>query len=137
MVLAAPHSRLRTHDDQTERLLAAVTTPGVHVLAHPRGRKGGARPGITARWERVFEAAAGANVAIEIDGDPSRQDLDFELAQQAVAAGCVFALDSDAHSVAELRYAEVALAHARLAGIPRDRVINTWPLKRLLAWLAR
>lgn len=135
LVLAAPHSKLRTTDDQTTRMVAAVNTPGVHILAHPRGRKSGTRPGITARWDKVFAAAARAGVAIEIDGDPSRQDLDFELAQRAVAAGCLFALDSDAHSVDELRYADIAIAHARLAGVPRDRVINCWPLDRLLAWL--
>ena len=136
LILAAPHSRLRTSDDQTMRMVTAVKTPGVHILAHPRGRKFGSRPGITAKWDRVFAAAAKSGVAIEIDGDPSRQDVDFELAQRAIDAGCLFALDSDAHSVEELRYAETAIAHARLAGIPKERVINCWPLDRLLAWLA-
>jgi histidinol phosphatase-like PHP family hydrolase len=135
LVLAAPHSKLRTGDDQTGRMLAAVATPGVHILAHPRGRKFGARPGITANWKKVFAAAAAASVAIEIDGDPSRQDLDFELAQQALAAGCLFALDSDAHSVEELRYADIAIAHARLAGIPKERIINCWELDDLLTWI--
>ena len=135
VILAAPHSRLRTGDDQTERMVTAVATPGVHVLAHPRGRKFGARPGITARWDRVFAAAAKSGVAIEIDGDPSRQDVDFELAQRAVNAGCIFALDSDAHSVDELRYAEIAVAHARLAGIPKARIINCWDIDRLVGWL--
>jgi histidinol phosphatase-like PHP family hydrolase len=135
LILAAPHSRLRTGDDQTARMLTAVNTPGVHILAHPRGRKFGARPGITARWDRVFAAAAKTGVAIEIDGDPSRQDVDFELAQRALQAGCLFALDSDAHSVDELRYAEIAVAHARLAGIPKARIVNCWDLERLLAWL--
>jgi histidinol phosphatase-like PHP family hydrolase len=135
LVLAAPHSRLRTDDDQTVRMVTAVRTPGVHILAHPRGRKFGTRPGITAQWDKVFAAAAKAGVAIEIDGDPSRQDIDFELARRAIDAGCLFALDSDAHSVEELRYADTAIAHARLAGIPKERVINCWPLDRLLAWL--
>ena len=136
LVLAAPHSKLRTGDDQTARLLAAVATRGVHILAHPRGRKFGARPGITANWKRVFAAAAKANVAIEIDGDPSRQDVDFELAQLALSAGCLFALDSDAHSVEELRYADIALAHARLAGVPKERIINCWETETLIEWLA-
>ncbi len=82
----------------------------------------------------MFKAATRSGVAIEIDGDPSRQDLDYDLARGAVAAGCMFALDSDAHSTAELRYAETAIAHARLAGVPPDRIINCWPLERLLAW---
>jgi histidinol phosphatase-like PHP family hydrolase len=135
LVLAAPHSKLRSHDDQTARLLTAVTTPRVRILAHPRGRKFGTRPGITANWDRVFAAAAEAGVAIEIDGDPSRQDVDYDLAERALRAGCLFALDSDAHSVEELRYADIAIAHARLAGIPEERVVNCWPLDRLLAWL--
>jgi histidinol phosphatase-like PHP family hydrolase len=137
VILAAPHSKLRTSDDQTTRLVMAVTTPGVHILAHPRGRKQGARPGISANWDRVFDAAARTGVAIEIDGDPSRQDVDFELAQRALRAGCLFALDSDAHSVEELRYTDIALAHARLAGIPKERIINCWELDQLLGWLPR
>jgi histidinol phosphatase-like PHP family hydrolase len=136
LIVAAPHSKLRTDDDQTARMIAAVTTPGVHILGHPRGRKFGSRPGVTAQWEKVFAVAATAGVAIEIDGDPTRQDVDFELAKRALAAGCMFALDSDAHSVGELRDAETAIAHARLAGIPRTRIVNCWKIDRLVEWLA-
>ena len=78
--------------------------------------------------------AARREVAIEIDGDPARQDVDFELAAAALDAGCLFALDSDAHAVSQLSYAETAIAHARLAGIPPDRIVNCWPLARLLEW---
>jgi histidinol phosphatase-like PHP family hydrolase len=97
MLLAAPHSKLRLLDDQTDRMLAAVRTRGVHVLAHPRGRMSDSRPGIIADWDRVFEKAAARDVAIELDGDPARQDLDYQLADRAREAGCLFALDSDAH----------------------------------------
>jgi histidinol phosphatase-like PHP family hydrolase len=136
LVVAAPHSALRSSADQTQRLLKAVRTPGVHILGHPRGRKYGVRPGLAADWDRVFEAAARATVAIEIDGDPSRQDIDHELARRALAAGCLFALDSDAHAAAEWEFAETAIAHARLADVPRERVINCWPLAFLLEWAA-
>lgn len=134
IVIAAPHSALRSAAPQTDRLVRAATSPGVHILGHPRGRMYGSRPGVSADWARVFAAAAAADVAVEIDGDPSRQDLDHVLAREALAAGCVFALDSDAHAVGQGVYAETALAHARLAGIPRARIINCWPLPRLLDW---
>jgi histidinol phosphatase-like PHP family hydrolase len=137
LVVASPHSALRTGSDQTPRMIAAVTQPRVHILGHPRGRMFGSRPGVTADWDRVFAAAADSGVAIEIDGDPSRQDVDHTLAARAVEAGCLIAIDSDAHSGAELVYAETAIAHARLAGVPKARVINTWPLSRLLAWLEK
>ncbi|MBA2353288.1 MAG: PHP domain-containing protein, partial [Acidobacteria bacterium] len=137
IVVASPHSALRKADDQTERMVRAVTQPGVHILGHPRGRMYGSRPGVTADWPQVFAAAARSEVAIEIDGDPSRQDVDHTLAVYAVAAGCLFTLDSDAHGVDQLAYAETAVAHARLAWVPPDRVVNTWPVEQVRAWAER
>jgi putative hydrolase len=136
VVLAAPHSRLRRDEDQTERMLAAIAHPAVRVLAHPRGRIAGSRAGIVADWSAVFESAAQRGVAIEIDGDPARQDLDHTLASRALEAGCLFALDSDAHTTGQLVYAETALAHARLAAISAESIVNCWPVDRLLAWLS-
>jgi putative hydrolase len=91
---------------------------------------------VSADWPAVFAVAAEAGVAIEIDGDPSRQDLDYLLAPQAVDAGCLFALDSDAHGRRDWPFIETALAHARLGSVPAERIINTWPLDRLLDWAA-
>jgi histidinol phosphatase-like PHP family hydrolase len=136
IVLAAPHSKLRKGDDQTQRLLTAIEHPNVRILAHPRGRIAGSRAGLVAEWDVVFAAAARRAVAVEIDGDPARQDLDHTLAFRALGAGCIFALDSDAHTVGQLAYAETAIAHARLARIPRDRIVNCWTRDRLMAWLA-
>jgi len=135
-VVASPHSKLRIADDQTARLVRVVSRKGVDILGHPRGRLAGSRAGIQADWDSVFEAAARSGVAVEIDGDPSRQDLDYTLARRANDAGCVFALDSDAHTVDQLRFAELALAHARLAGISADRIVNCWSLHRVRDWLA-
>src|SRR5581483_7433649 len=58
LVVAAPHSTLRSAADQTARMVKAVSSPGVHILGHPRGRMYGSRPGVAADWDRVFEAAA-------------------------------------------------------------------------------
>ncbi|MEO8483908.1 MAG: PHP domain-containing protein [Acidobacteriota bacterium] len=134
IVVAAPHSGLRSVTPQTARMLAAVTAPGVHVLGHPRGRKYDSRLGVAADWPTVFKAAAGSRVAIELDGDPSRQDLDFSIAAEALACGCLFALSSDAHAVPQLAYTDTARAHAILAGIPPERIVNCWPLRSLLKW---
>jgi histidinol phosphatase-like PHP family hydrolase len=136
VVLAAPHARLRRNEDQTDRMLAALAHAAVRILAHPRGRITGSRAGVIADWDAVFVAAERRGIAIEIDGDPARQDLDYTLAARALEAGCLFALDSDAHTTNQLSYAETAVAHARLAEIPADRIVNCWPLDRLLAWLS-
>ena len=134
-VVASPHSLLRRPEDQTARMLGAVGGAGVTILGHPRGRVFNSRPGVTADWSRVFALAAKKRVAIELDGNWHRQDIDFELARHALDAGCIFALDSDAHSTAELRFSEYAIAHARLAGIPAARVINCWSNEELDEWM--
>lgn len=134
-VVAAPHSQLRRDHDQTSRMLGAVRQAGVAILGHPRGRVYNTRAGVSADWPRVFAAAAKRGIAIEIDGNWHRQDLDYALAAQALDAGCLFALDSDAHSIGELRFTAIAIAHARLAGIPSERVINCWSDERLAEWM--
>jgi putative hydrolase len=136
LVVAAPHSLLRSPADQTDRMVTAVSQKGVHILGHPRGRRYGVRAGVQANWDAVFARAAEAGVAVELDGSIERQDLDYALAGRALAAGCLFALDSDAHAEPELDFASYALAHARIAGIPADRVVNCWSEERLLAWAA-
>lgn len=134
-VLASPHSQLRKDTDQTARMLAAVKLPGVAILGHPQGRMYNTRPGISADWRKVFREAAARDVAIEIDGNWHRQDVHYELAEVALEEGCLFALDSDAHSIAEFPFTDYAIAHARIAQVPADRVVNCWEESRFDAWL--
>lgn len=134
-VVAAPHSVLRRPHDQTARMLAAVRAPHVAILGHPRGRIFNSRAGVVADWDQVFAEAARRRVAIELDGNWHRQDLDAGLARRALDAGCLFALDSDAHSAGELRFSDYAIAHARLARIPAARVINCWSDEELDDWM--
>jgi putative hydrolase len=61
--------------------------------------------------------------------------VDHVLARRALEAGCLFALDSDAHAIRELAFTDYAIAHARLAGIPASRVINCWSDERLDEWM--
>jgi putative hydrolase len=134
-VIASPHSQLRRENDQTPRLLAAVRQPGVAILGHPQGRVYNSRPGITADWRAVFREAARHEVAVEIDGNWHRQDIDYELAAIALGEGCIFALDSDAHSIGELPFTDYSIAHARIAGVPADRVVNCWDQSRFEDWI--
>src|SRR5437868_2832091 len=53
----------------------------------------------------------------------------------ALDAGCLFALDSDAHSIPEFPFTDYAIAHARIARIPADRVVNCWDKSRFDDWL--
>jgi len=135
-IVAAVHRLFDPDRDQTERLLRAVSTPGVHVLAHPRARHFHNRPGLRTRWELVFAACAEHGVAVEINGFPRRQDLDWDLARLAVDAGCEFLLASDAHAPGHLEFDAYAAAIAMKAEVPRERVLNVRHADELEAWLA-
>jgi len=133
-IVASPHSALRKAIDQTDRMVAAVSQRGVAILGHPQGRVFNMRLGVRADWSQVFDVAARRQVAIEIDGSWARQDVPYALAARALEQGCIFALDSDAHSPAELDFADIAIAHAKLAGIPQARIVNYWPERKFLEW---
>jgi putative hydrolase len=137
LVLGAFHSKLRVTEDQTERYLAALREPSVHVLAHPKARMYGRRVGLSADWPKVFAEAAALGKAVEIDATPARQDLSVELSRLAVAAGVRrYSIGSDAHVSAELEFLPFGLAIAALAGVPKDRVLNFLPPADIRAWAA-
>jgi histidinol phosphatase-like PHP family hydrolase len=134
-IVAAVHRLFDPDRDQTERLLRAIATPGVHALAHPRARHFHNRPGLRARWEVVFASCAELGVAVEINGFPRRQDLDWDLARLAVDAGCEFLLASDAHAPKHLEFDRYASAIAMKAGVPRERILNVMHADELEVWL--
>jgi putative hydrolase len=93
------------------------------------------RSGVRADWPRVFATASARGVAIELNGCPERLDLPPALARLASGAGCLFSVSSDAHAAPHLSFLDYGLAVARLAGIPAERVVNTWSRDRFADWL--
>jgi histidinol phosphatase-like PHP family hydrolase len=134
LVLGAFHSKLRETTDQTERYLRALRNPTINVLAHPRGRRYGARLGLYADWPQVFQEAVAQDVALEIDAFPDRQDLQVDLLRLAAETGCTVSIGTDAHNEAELRNVEFGLAAAALAGVDRERILNYRPADEVVAW---
>jgi histidinol phosphatase-like PHP family hydrolase len=137
VVLGAFHSALRKTEDQTERYLAALQNPALHILGHPRGRIYNYRLGLRADWPRVFAVAAELDKAVEIDCYPDRQDLDVELLGIARDAGVRISLGTDAHHSWQLQFIEFGLAAAILARIPKERILNFLSCDQLLGWAGR
>ncbi|MBO0744979.1 MAG: PHP domain-containing protein [Candidatus Dormibacteraeota bacterium] len=138
LVIASPHVKLRMPREQmTERMLRAVGHPAVSILGHPTGRRPGSRAGADYDTQAVFREAARRGVVIEIDCDPNRVDVGPELAAQALALGCDFALDSDAHAPRDFGYIELGLWVPEAAGVPQDRIVNWLPVDQLRARLRR
>jgi histidinol phosphatase-like PHP family hydrolase len=137
LIMGSFHSRLRSQDDQTDRYLAALQNPDIHILGHPRGRIYNHRAGLTADWPRVFASAARLNKAVEIDAYPDRQDLDIGLLAIAKKEGAPIAIDTDAHAPDQLAWIDLGLAAALLADIPPAQIINFMPRAALLKWARR
>jgi putative hydrolase len=128
VVVASVHSRLRMPREQmTERMVAAVRNPQVDVLGHCTGRMiaGRGRPESDFDADAVFAACAESGVAVEINCRPERQDPPERLLRAAAAAGCLFAIDTDAHAPGQLDWLGSGCARASELGIGPDRVINS------------
>jgi DNA polymerase (family X) len=138
LVVASLHSgRNMSEAELTERILKAIENPHVDIIAHPTGRIVEQRPAASYDWERVFEAAARTQTALEINANPARLDLPEDLARQAANAGVLVSIDSDAHDLAGLDVMEFGVGIARRAWLEPGNVVNTWSLDELLAWLSR
>ncbi|MEN2742443.1 PHP domain-containing protein [Microbacterium sp. X-17] len=142
VVVASVHSKLKSDPaEMTKRMLRAVRDPHTDVLGHITGRlvegSRGTRPGATFDAQAVFDACAERRVAVEINSRPERQDPPDELIVQALDAGCLFSIDSDAHAPGQLSLLDYGAERAERLGVPPERIVTTWPLGELLAWTAR
>jgi len=137
VVVASVHSKLRMPaTEMTERMLTAVANPHVDVLGHCTGRMvtgNRKRPESQFDADAVFAACAEHGVAVEINSRPERLDPPKRLLRLAVDAGCSFTIDTDAHAPGQLDWLDNGCVRAADCGVPPDRVLNTWPLERLLA----
>ncbi|MFN8193670.1 MAG: PHP domain-containing protein [Nocardioidaceae bacterium] len=140
--VASVHSKLAMEPDaMTRRMVRAVENPWTNVLGHCTGRlvtgNRGTRASSRFDARKVFGACAEHGVAVEINARPERRDPPTRLLEQARDAGCVFSIDSDAHAPGQLDFLALGCERAEAAGIDADRIVNTWPADRLLAWASR
>jgi DNA polymerase (family X) len=138
IVIASVHSAFNQEPEQmTERLLRAIACRWVDILGHPTGRLILKRDACRFDAERVFTAAAAAGVALEINSQVDRLDLDDIHARLAHERGASFVIDSDAHSPDALGNRRWGVAVARRAWLESTDVLNTLPLGECRARLRR
>jgi DNA polymerase (family 10) len=137
VVTASVHTSLRQSRERvTARMLSAVRNPHVDVVGHPTGRVVGGRDPAELDLEALLGAARESGVALEINAHPARLDLKDVHARRAVDLGCLLAINADPHSPADLELRPYGVATARRGWVTASSVVNTWPLERLLPWLA-
>ncbi|MBW8483276.1 DNA polymerase/3'-5' exonuclease PolX [Actinomadura parmotrematis] len=123
--------------DTTRRLITACENPHVNVIGHPTARQIGRRAQVQADWDEVFRAAARTGTAMEVNCFPDRLDLPADLIRRALRLGVKFAVDTDAHSVEDMRNIRFGVGTAQRGWLTPDDVITTWPLPRLRDFLAK
>ncbi|MGX8904964.1 PHP domain-containing protein [Streptomyces netropsis] len=135
VVVVSVHSKLRMDaESMTRRLVSAVANPLADILGHCTGRLLGSRPESEFDAAMVFAACARFGTAVEINSRPERLDPPRRLLRQALDAGVLFAIDSDAHAPGQLDWQIHGCARAEECGVPADRIINTWSASELLEW---
>ena len=147
VVVASVHSQLRMpREAMTQRMLTAIRSGRADVLGHCTGRMvegghgrvgAGGRPPSDFDADAVFAACVEFDVAVEINARPERLDPPRALLRQAVAAGCLFTLSTDAHAPGQLDWQPYGCARAQECGVPAERIVTTWPAERVLEWTAQ
>jgi len=138
IVLAAVHSAFRMdRKEMTERLVNAVSSGDLHILAHPLGRKIQERKPIDVDLDRVLEAASDAGTIMEVNAFPERLDLNGYNVKRALDAGVRLSIGTDAHMREHLGYIQLGVSTARRGWATADDIMNTRSEKELLRALGK
>jgi DNA polymerase (family 10) len=126
IVIASIHNRYAMDSAaMTRRITRALALPVFKVWGHARGRLINRRPPFDCRMEEILDVAAASRVAIEVNGDPYRLDLDPVWIRAAKARGLRFVVSVDAHSTEDLRNVRYGIDMARRGWLERSDVLNT------------
>jgi DNA polymerase (family 10) len=125
-VIGSVHSRFDLDErTMTERVLRALDDPHLTILGHPTGRLLLTRDPYEIDLHQVIARAAERGVAIEINADPQRLDLDWRLCREARSAGVAISIGTDAHSLAGLANADLGVGIARKGWLEAKDILNT------------
>jgi DNA polymerase (family 10) len=137
-VVASVHSRFKLDPQmQTDRIIRAIANPHTTILGHMTGRQLLRRPGYSVDIERILAACAEHGVAVEINANPWRLDLDWRWHGRALALGCMMSINPDAHSTREIELTHWGVEMARKGGVPAERVLNCLSLPQIMQYLRR
>jgi DNA polymerase (family 10) len=137
-VIGSVHSRFRmTEAEMTTRVLNALDDPRLTILGHPTGRLLLAREPYAVDIEAVIAKAAERGVALELNADPRRLDLDWRRCLEAKRRGATIEIGPDAHSPRGLENMAVGVDIARKAWLEPADVLNAWSVEDVLAFSHR
>ena len=132
-VVASIHSGFKNDEEtMTNRMVSAMHNEHVHAIGHPTGRIIQKRKPYTINLEKVLEEAAAQHVAMEINAYPERLDLDDVSCRQAMEAGVVLSIGTDAHALNQMEFLPLGVSVARRGWLTAKDVANTRSAKDLV-----
>jgi DNA polymerase (family 10) len=136
VVVAAVHAKMDMNQSaMTKRVLKALAHPAVTVLAHPTGRLINQREPFAVDLEEIFHAAKENGVAVELNAQPDRLDLNDVHLFRAREIGVKIAINTDAHSTEQLCFMSYGIDQARRGWLETRHVLNTMTQTELQSWL--
>ncbi|NIT59518.1 MAG: DNA polymerase/3'-5' exonuclease PolX [Aliifodinibius sp.] len=138
VVIVSIHSRFNMSEaEATKRIIKAMENPVVAILGHPTGRLLLSRDGYPLNQHDVIDAAAELGVAIEINANPQRLDLDWRFCKYAIEKGVMLSINPDAHKIDGIADMEYGIGIARKGWVSKENVLNTSSVDRVLKFVQK
>ncbi|MBK8653840.1 MAG: DNA polymerase/3'-5' exonuclease PolX [Haliscomenobacter sp.] len=138
VVIASVHSNLKMDEAKaTARIIRAIENPHTRILGHPTGRLLLSRPGYPLDHRAVIDACAANGVAIELNANPYRLDLDWAWIPYAIEKQVWISINPDAHSREGIRDIHFGVLAARKGGLEKSRCLNAMDLESFAEWVGK
>ncbi|MCF8241217.1 MAG: PHP domain-containing protein [Melioribacteraceae bacterium] len=137
-VVASVHSNFgMSEEDMTQRIITAIENENTDLLGHPTGRLLLSRAPYKVNINKIIDACSRNDVAIEINANPNRLDLDWRHIYYAREKGCLFSINPDAHSTSGIHDINFGIKIARKGGLQSSEVINCFSKSEFEKFLNR
>jgi len=131
-VIASIHSRLNMDESEaTGRLEKALKNPYTTILGHPTGRLLLSRESYPLDWDSILETARVNNVILELNANPFRLDIDWQICREAKKRGIKVAVNPDAHSIEGIADIDYGIGTARKGWLENHDIISTLTADKL------
>ncbi len=136
-VVASVHTRFSQPEaEMTERICRALKSPHADILGHISGRLINRRESYNINYETILQTAKNTRTAIEINGQPDRQELNDSYVKRAIELGIPLAVNTDAHSTYALDQNMTVAVHIARRGWAEPRhLLNCLSTETVLEWL--
>ena len=138
LVITSVHSNLSMDIEKAmRRLLAAIANPYTTIMGHLTGRLLLRRNGYPVDYKTIIDACAEHQVAIEINANPNRLDMDWRWIDYALQKNVLLSINPDAHTIGEFHNIKYGVLVAQKGGLPANKNLSSYSLKEFEQFLEK